>query len=138
MAQKHDYKVRGLDAANWLREDVFHADVKRVLGFPDYYGNNMNAFNDCLSELDINSEGGYAIALVHFDKFFAALPDRAKAALDIIETNSRRFFNHRTTFASFGSNRRSARLLLSMSDASLQAGIPAKDWIATADYRLHD
>ncbi len=87
----HEYKVRGLDASNWLREDVFHADVKRVLGFPDYYGNNMNAFNDCLSELDINSEGGYAIALVHFDKFFIALPDRAKAVLDIIETNSRRF-----------------------------------------------
>lgn len=89
--KKHEYKVRGLDAANWRTEDVFHADVKRVLAFPDYYGKNMNAFNDCLSELDINADGGYAIALLHFDKFCIALPDRAKAVLDIIETNSRRF-----------------------------------------------
>jgi RNAse (barnase) inhibitor barstar len=89
--KKHDYKVRGLDAAYWRSEDVFHADVKRVLSFPDYYGNNMNAFNDCLSELDINADGGYVIALLHFDRFFVALPDRAKAVLDMIEANSRRF-----------------------------------------------
>ncbi len=89
--KSHDYKVRGLDASNWLSEDVFHDDVKRILGFPDYYGKNMNAFNDCLGDLEIDTEGGYAIALVHYDKFFVALPDRAKAVLDIIETNSRRF-----------------------------------------------
>jgi len=89
--KKQQYKVRGLDAANWLTEESFHDDVKRILAFPDYYGKNMNAFNDCMSELDIDVEGGYAIAILHFDRFFASMPDRAQAVLDIIETNSRRF-----------------------------------------------
>ncbi len=89
--REHHYKVRGLDAGSWRTEDSFHDDVKRILGFPSYYGSNMNAFRDCLGELEIDSEGGLAIALLHFDKFFAAMPDRAQAVLDTIETNSRRF-----------------------------------------------
>jgi hypothetical protein len=33
----------------------FHEVSKEVLGFPDFYGNNMNAWIDCLSDLDEDS-----------------------------------------------------------------------------------
>lgn len=89
--KKHNYKVRGMDASTWRTEENFHEDVKRVLSFPDYYGKNLNAFNDCLGDLEISREGGFVIVMLHFDKFFSAMPDRAQAVLDIIETNSRRF-----------------------------------------------
>ncbi|MCC6980948.1 MAG: barstar family protein [Candidatus Melainabacteria bacterium] len=89
--KKHGYKVRGLDASNWTTEAAFHDDVKRILEFPGYYGNNINAFNDCLGDIEIGKGGGFVIAILHFDRFYSALPDRAQAVLDIIETNSRRF-----------------------------------------------
>lgn len=89
--KEHGYKVRGMDASNWRSEQNFHDDVKRILEFPEYYGKNMDAFNDCLSDLEISMDGGFAIAFLHFDEFYDALPERAHAVLDIIETNSRRF-----------------------------------------------
>lgn len=89
--KKHGYKVRGLDASNWTTEAAFHDDVKRILEFPGYYGNNINAFNDCLGDIEIGKSGGFVIAILHFDQFYSALPERAQAVLDIIETNSRRF-----------------------------------------------
>lgn len=40
-----------LNGALILDEDTFHAECKKVLGFPDYYGNTMDAWVDCLSYL---------------------------------------------------------------------------------------
>ena len=31
--------------------DSFHAEFARALGFPDFYGNNMNAWEDAMSDL---------------------------------------------------------------------------------------
>ncbi len=31
---------------------TFHSTCKEVMGFPDFYGNNMNAWIDCLTYLD--------------------------------------------------------------------------------------
>lgn len=90
--QNHGYIVYVLDAARWQSEDDFHRDARDVLQFPDYYGNNLDAFNDCLSDLEIPElAGGCAIQFLKFDKLAAAFPDTAHAILDIIETNSRRF-----------------------------------------------
>ncbi len=88
--KQHKYKVGDLDASNWNTEAAFHADVKRILEFPSYYGENLNAFSDCLSDLEMDEDGGFAIAIMHFNSFFRVMPDRAQAVLDIIETNSRR------------------------------------------------
>src|SRR5262245_31328461 len=32
--------------------ESFHNTCKQVMGFPDFYGNNMNAWIDCLTYLD--------------------------------------------------------------------------------------
>jgi RNAse (barnase) inhibitor barstar len=31
--------------------DSFHDEFARVMGFPDFYGRNMNAWEDCMSDL---------------------------------------------------------------------------------------
>jgi hypothetical protein len=37
--------------------ESFHDVFKRVFGFPDFYGRNMNAWIDCMTDLDA-PEGG--------------------------------------------------------------------------------
>lgn len=37
--------------------DTFHTVFKEALGFPDFYGRNMNAWVDCLTSLDAPEDG---------------------------------------------------------------------------------
>ena len=41
-----------LDAANMTEKNAAHDYLKKALALPDYYGNNLDALYDCLTELD--------------------------------------------------------------------------------------
>ena len=41
-----------LDATQITGWDSFHAESARAFGFPDVYGRNMDAWIDCLTDLD--------------------------------------------------------------------------------------
>jgi RNAse (barnase) inhibitor barstar len=41
--------IDGTKLTDW---NAFHAYFKEAFGFPDYYGNNMNAWIDCMSDED--------------------------------------------------------------------------------------
>lgn len=87
---EHGYRIYQLDATAWDVE-LFHRDVKSTLGFADYYGRNLDAFNDSLSDLDVPDEGGAVLEFQHFDTFARREPSLAHAILDIIATNARVF-----------------------------------------------
>ncbi|MCF0106437.1 MAG: barstar family protein [Holdemanella sp.] len=40
-----------IDASLLVDKDSSHAYLKKVFDFPEYYGNNLDALYDCLSEL---------------------------------------------------------------------------------------
>ena len=40
-----------LDAANMTEKEATHAYLKKALALPDYYGSNLDALYDCLTEL---------------------------------------------------------------------------------------
>ena len=44
-----------LDARKLGNRDTAHAYLKKVFSFPDYYGNNLDALHDCLTELPFSS-----------------------------------------------------------------------------------
>ena len=39
-----------LDGKRMTERAELHAELKRKLSLPDYYGNNLDALNDCLGE----------------------------------------------------------------------------------------
>jgi hypothetical protein len=51
--------LRGEAIVDWAS---FHSECKRALGFPAFYGNNMNAWIDCMSSLRVD-DGMVGVAL---------------------------------------------------------------------------
>jgi len=74
-----------MDCGDWKNEHEFHKQLKAVLNFPDYYGRNMNALNECLSDLVIE-EPGFLMVFSHYDNVPA---DFAYAVLDAFADTSR-------------------------------------------------
>lgn len=95
--QEHGYDVHSFDAAAWQNEMAALVEIGRNLDFPDYYGRNLDALNECLGDIEIPEDGGVALVFRGFDAFYRTDPRTAWVLLDIIESNSRDFllFGHR-------------------------------------------
>ena len=85
------YEVTEIDCAAWSDPERMHVAIAAALSFPDYYGKNLHALNDCLSDLAIPAEGGLALVLSRFDAFASRHRDVAQALLDVLASNARRF-----------------------------------------------
>ncbi len=46
--QMQTFRIQGKRLKNWK---TFHSEFKKEMNFPDYYGENMNAWIDCVDEL---------------------------------------------------------------------------------------
>src|SRR6202050_1124093 len=79
------YHLVRFDSLSWGNDDLFHADLQKKLKFPDYYGSNFDALNECLRDLEIK-ETGLVIVLEHLDAW-----DRGKGRvlIEIIDRASR-------------------------------------------------
>jgi ribonuclease inhibitor len=42
-----------LDGSQFTNQEVFHEIVSQQLDFPDYYGRNLDALWDCLTEVEL-------------------------------------------------------------------------------------
>jgi len=47
-------QIDGSKITDW---DSFHDHFSEALGFPGFYGRNMDAWNDCMTSLDAPSDG---------------------------------------------------------------------------------
>ncbi|HSF22520.1 MAG TPA: barstar family protein [Burkholderiales bacterium] len=88
---EHGYRVYHLDCSRWTSAAAALDDLGTTLGFPDYYGENLDAFNDCLGDVDVPADGGSAIVLMRYDCFAQRERSTAQAILDICASNARRF-----------------------------------------------
>jgi len=83
------YQIFAIDAAHWADAADMHSDLGRALDFPNYYGRNLNALNDCLRDVALYEYGaqrdsaGTVLVLNHFDSFARADREVAQALLDI-------------------------------------------------------
>lgn len=91
----HGYQVTGIDASQWSTEHDLHRDIAAALSFPDYYGRNLDALNDCMRDVVSQDYGwapgttGLALAFTGYDAFAARCPRAAQIVLDIMADHSR-------------------------------------------------
>ncbi len=79
------YSVVDFDCKTWTGENEMHKQLKNKLIFPDYYGENWDALNDCLSHLEITNTG-QIVVLRHLDSCDIK---RVHTLLDIFARTSR-------------------------------------------------
>jgi hypothetical protein len=97
------YAMVELDASAWSDTHAMHEQVSAALDFPDYYGHNLNALNDCLGDVARYEYGsdrtaaGLVLLVTAFDHYARREPDAAARVADIFAGVARRglLFGHR-------------------------------------------
>ena len=84
-----NYRVENFDCKFLTGIKQLHAELKIRLDFPDYYGHNFDALNDCLSTDLVIDENGLVIVFRHLDKFNIKT---IHTLLDVFVSNARKRF----------------------------------------------
>ena len=90
-----DYVVHTFDAESWHNVADMHTDFAAAMSFPDYYGRNLDALDDVLSDVGRYSYGsdadsaGTALAIAGYDAFLKLDRRTALVVLDIFARQAR-------------------------------------------------
>jgi RNAse (barnase) inhibitor barstar len=84
--KNENYSIVDFDCKTWFNESEMHKQLKQGLNFPGYYGENFDALNDCLSDMEITG-AGQIITFRHLDNFDI---NRTHILLDVFANNARR------------------------------------------------
>ena len=84
--KKENYAIAQFDCTTWISEKEMHKQLKMRFNFPDYYGENFDALNDCLSYIDIINTG-LIVTFRHLDNCNFKL---IHTLLDVFADNARR------------------------------------------------
>ncbi|RAG85884.1 barnase inhibitor [Streptacidiphilus pinicola] len=93
--REQHFAVVEVDASGWTTVDAMHQDLAVALDFPDYYGHNLDALNDCLRDVVAGEYGvpadsvGFVLAFTHYDRFARGCPREAQIVLDILADHGR-------------------------------------------------
>lgn len=91
----HDYDIRTVETSAWADEGDLHRGLATILEFPDYYGHNLDALNDCMSDVADAAYGvragatGLVLVLRNFDAFTSVDRRTAQLLLDIFAVQAR-------------------------------------------------
>jgi hypothetical protein len=89
------YQIVTFDSSRWQSASDFYRDTKAALSFPDYFGNILNALDDCLSDVALYEYGadpeamGTVLVMNEFDSFVRTDRELAEAILDIVARQAR-------------------------------------------------
>lgn len=84
----NNYKIIEMNCRNWNRKNA-HQNLKVALDFPVYYGENLDGFADCLTDMYNKMYKGLILVFKRYDNFVEEDGKFAEAILDIIASESR-------------------------------------------------
>ena len=82
------FDVYDMNTRDWNRSN-FHKRIKQKLNFPDYYGENLDAFDDCLGDMRNPRYEGVVLVFRGYDEFINNSNKLAETILDIVAKESR-------------------------------------------------
>lgn len=69
-----------LDGKKMVSREETHQYLKETFGFPDYYGKNLDALHDCLTEM-----GGIEVEFIHAEEMLAALGRYGEKLMQVLD-----------------------------------------------------
>ncbi len=82
---KMRYQIIDLSTSDWTPENA-HKKIQVGFDFPDYYGGNRAAFEDCLDDKFDKKYRGLVIVFRHFDKFYSENKEFSESLMDGISS----------------------------------------------------
>ena len=82
------FDVYDMDVRNWNLKN-YHKHLQNNLNFPDYYGENLDAFSDCLEDMFNPRYKGVILVFRNYDEFYNRMRKPEIGILDIIASESR-------------------------------------------------
>ena len=86
LSRIHKFNFFYIDGEDIRTEQTFLKKAGEVFGFPDYYGRNWDAFEECIKDFEWYPAEGYLILYDHFEVFAAYAPGEFKVVLTIFES----------------------------------------------------
>lgn len=84
----NNFEVFNMNCQTWTKNN-FHEKIKEALFFPDYYGENLNAFDDCLNDMFDTKYRGLVLIFRNFDNLVELHRPSSEGILDSITRTSR-------------------------------------------------
>lgn len=106
-ARESGWSVIRFDARHWATAAAMHTDLADALSFPDYYGRNLDALNDCMRDVVAGDYGfakhavGGLIVIDAFDRFHRREPQVAQVLIDVLGRAAVDALAHRWQLATF-------------------------------------
>ncbi len=95
---KHGLAVFVLDGKKALGKEEFLEHIAKALHFPDYFGNNWDAFEDCLTDMSWQEAKGYIMLYQDFGVFAERSPEQFGVALEIFKDSAEFWRTHKKLF----------------------------------------
>jgi hypothetical protein len=83
-AKSHGFAYFHIDGTNIGRKEQLLNHVALALHFPKSFGNNWDALEECLTDLEWVEADGYVIYYDHIDGLLAAHPDQFETFVEIV------------------------------------------------------
>lgn len=84
VAKKAGYAFFHVDGSNVSRKEQLLKHMAVALRFPDEFGHNWDALEECLTDLEWIEGSGYLIYYDHIDKLLEAHPDQFETFVEIV------------------------------------------------------
>ena len=79
-----DYFIASIDGNRCKNLKSFLFEIGRAFGFPEHYGMNMSALDDCLNDLDWIEKDNYVLVINNNESFIIDSHDDRVAAIEFL------------------------------------------------------
>lgn len=86
LSQEHGARLFSLNGAAISNKAEFLQAIATAMSFPDYFGQNWDALEDCLTDLDWLNGDRFVLLYEQPDRFAQADPSEWQVALDILRS----------------------------------------------------